>query len=378
MTSKRKIVHLTSAHPRYDTRIFIKQCRSLSNNGFEVSLIVADGKGDESSSGVAILDVGSPSSRFDRFFRITKLILKRALDIGGDVFHLHDPELIPIGIKLKKMGKIVLFDAHEDVPNQIRSKAYLNRFSQRLLSFLFSYYEIIQLRKFDYIVSATPTIRDKFTSRGLRSNDVNNYPIISEFGINTSVKDKSLPYVVYIGGLNKVRGTKEIVEAIEICRSDVRLVIGGRFEDPVFEERIKALPGWRRVDFRGWMSREQISGVLSGASAGLVTLHPTLSYIDSLPVKMFEYMAAEVPVVASNFPLWQRIVKEEECGVCVNPMSPNDIAKAIDYLILSPERVSKLGINGRLAVENHLNWQEEETKLLNIYYSVLKINPEIR
>jgi len=128
------ITHLTSAHPRYDTRIFLKECCSLAKV-YHVSLVVADGLGNEEKDGVGIYDVGIEEGRFGRIFQTTKKVLAKALELDSDLYHLHDPELIPVGLKLKKMGKRVIFDAHEDLPKQVMAKHYLNAFTKTILSF---------------------------------------------------------------------------------------------------------------------------------------------------------------------------------------------------------------------------------------------------
>jgi len=96
-----KVAHLTSAHPRFDTRIFVKQCCSLSKK-YQVYLVVADGLGDELNSNVNIVDVGQFRGRKDRIINATKAVYNEAKIIDADIYHLHDPELIPIGLKLKK------------------------------------------------------------------------------------------------------------------------------------------------------------------------------------------------------------------------------------------------------------------------------------
>jgi len=181
-----RIAHLTSVHPRYDTRIFLKQCRSLADAGFSVSLVVADGKGDEIISNISIFDVGKPKNRLDRMLSITRRIWSKANNLDCDIYHLHDPELIPIGLKLKKRGKKVIFDSHEDISKQILGKHYLNPLVRKIVSAVYAVYERSVLKKYDLLIAATPFIRDNLAVWHPRVIDIENYPVIEEFGNNNN------------------------------------------------------------------------------------------------------------------------------------------------------------------------------------------------
>jgi glycosyltransferase involved in cell wall biosynthesis len=106
---------------------------------------------------------------------------------------------------------------------------------------------------------------------------------------------------------------------------------------------------------------------MARSMAGLVTLHPVINYLDALPVKMFEYMAAGIPVIASDFPVWRDIIDASGCGICVDPFHPPAIAAAIDYLLLHPDQARRMGENGRRAVASQYNWNAEAAKLLAFY-----------
>jgi glycosyltransferase involved in cell wall biosynthesis len=333
-------------------------------------LIVADDMGDELKDGVHILDAGRLPGRLNRMFVTTRRIFRKAVTLNADVYHLHDPELIPIGLKLKRLGKKVLFDSHEDVPKQLLGKPYLGAISKRVWPGAYSLFERYACRRFDGIITATPFIRDKFLEINPRTLDVNNFPVIGEL-------DASVPWgekreeVCYVGGIESIRGIREVVRACGLLRTETRLHLAGTFSEPAVEAEVKAYPGWTRVNEHGFLDRDGVRRLLGRSVAGLVIFHPLPNHMDAQPNKMFEYMSSGVPVIASNFPLWREIVEGNGCGLCVDPLDPKAIAAAIDHLVSKPDIARRMGENGRQAVHEKYNWSIEERKLLDFYTGVM-------
>lgn len=370
MMQNHEVVHLTSVHTRYDTRIFHKMCASLTRHGLKVAIVVADGKGDEIKNGISILDVGASRGRFDRIRNAPKRVFNGAAALKADLYHLHDPELIPIGLKLKHLGHRVIFDSHEDVPMQILGKPYLNRPALLAIAKIFAAFEAWACTRLDGVIAATPFIREKFLSINPNTVDINNFPLLHEQEQQTAWADKQAE-VCYVGAIGKIRGIQEVCAAMGQVQSGARLNLAGRFGDHALEQAMQALPGWQRVDALGFLDRAGVRDVLCRSMAGLVTLHPVINYIDALPVKMFEYMSAGIPVIASNFPLWREIIAGNDCGLLVDPLNPAAIAEAIDKLVSNPTMAQRMGENGRRAVEERYNWGIEEQKLLAFYEQIL-------
>jgi len=368
--SSTKICHLTSVHPRYDIRIFHKECKSLSKEGFDVNLIVADGLGDETKDTIRIFDVGkSPSGRLVRFTKTVQKVYRKANQINAKIYHIHDPELLIIASRLKEKGCIVIFDSHEDVPLQILSKAYIPSRIRRLISNIFAKLEQRVVSKLDAVIAATPAILSKFSKINNNSVGVNNFPIIENHLPlrNWDLKERA---ICYVGGITESRGIRELIEAINYV--DGKLNLAGDYQPAKLRDELTRLKGWGKVEEYGYVDRIQIQHILNSSRIGMVTLHPNVNYLESLPIKMFEYMIAGLPVICSNFPLWQKIVEENKCGITVDPLDPKAISEATNYLLNEPNIAYKMGKNGRALIFEKYNWETESKKLIEMYEELVQ------
>ncbi|NET57865.1 MAG: glycosyltransferase family 4 protein [Symploca sp. SIO2E6] len=362
-----KICHLTSAHPPYDIRIFHKECQTLRQLDPELTLI-AQNPTDEVIASIQIRAFPPLKKRWQRLTNL-KNIYELALQTQAQIYHFHDPDLVLVGLMLKHQGKVVIYDIHEDVPRQTLAKEYIPQLLRPRLANCLEITENFAAKRFDALITATPHIRDRFQKIGGRSIDINNYPILSELYPSKINWLKKKPIVCYIGGISQLRGITEMVEAIG--QTNGQLLLAGRFETVQQRQQTMGMSGWSRVQELGYLPREEVAQTLAKSMAGLVVLRPAINYLDALPVKMFEYMAAGIPVIASNFPLWQNIIEGNHCGLCVDPLNPQAIAQAIQWIFDHPREAEQMGQNGRKAVEEKYNWETEAKKLLALYQELL-------
>ena len=368
---KNRICHISSAHTRSDIRIFIKQCQSIVKSDFEIYFLVIDQYPDENVNGVEIVNCSTENqkpNRFERMFYGPKMIQKKLNELTPDIVHFHDIELIFLSQKIKKKGIHVVYDVHEDTPSQILEKEYLPKWTRQILSKILNFIEKKISKKFDAIVTATPHIKTLFDNINPRVIVLNNYPLHDEL-FSTSINTTARTGFCFVGGITVIRGIKEVVASFKY--SNEYLHLAGKFQSTSFERTILEGNQMDKIKFHGFLQREEVSKLLENSIAGIVTFLPFPNHIKAQPNKLFEYMSAGLPVIASNFPLWKNIIEGNNCGICVDPTNPSQIAVAMNFLKENPEEAKIMGDNGRKAVLEKYNWENEEKKLIELYNTIL-------
>jgi len=368
-----KVAHLTSVHSPFDVRIFHKECKSLARHGYEVVLI-APHHADEIADGVKVKALKKCQGRLSRMTLGAWRMFWEALKQHADIYHIHDPELIPVALLLRMRGKQAIYDIHEDLPRTIPYKHYLPRWSRWPLMWIVERLENAACPYFTALITATSAIAERFRGKNSRITVVHNFPILDPHS-----PEPQFPWgqremaVVYIGSITRNRGIVELMEAMSMLPNNVplRLKLAGTFSPDEFQDEVHALPGWERVDYLGFLGRGQVADLLGRVRGGLLVLHPEENYLRSMPIKLFEYMAAEIPVIASDFPLWRQIIEEAGCGLLVDPLNPAAIAAAIERLHNHTAEAEKMGKRGRAALVLRYTWASEEQRLEQLYESLV-------
>ena len=364
---KFKIIHLTSVHPRYDVRIFYKMCISLVKKEHNVIQVVADGKGNELKDGVKILDVGNtPGGRLFRITRTVRLIYEKAKELDGDIYHLHDPELIPIGLKLKKLNKKVIFDAHEDYTLKIVSKNWIYPGLKKIISKLFFIYYNYTIKKFDGVIVAADTIKVNNNKKIIFRNLPN-----LNLKKNKVFKKNNDNIVLYTGGITEHRGIEQVIKAlIDSEFKNWKLVILGK-ESLKLKKKLKNELEDERIIYLGKVSYEEAIEWIYKSDLGVVVNQPVFTYNKALPNKLFEYMAYGLPVVCSNFNHWKEIVAKNNAGICCNPKDLVDIAGSIKKILLNKKLQRSMSNNGQKAIKKLYNLDKEIVILIQFYKEII-------
>jgi len=362
-----RICILTSVHPPFDGRIFHKEAKTLVKAGYDVTLIAQHNK-EEVVEGVKIVPLPKPRNRFERMTRVVWKLIILALKEKADVYHFHDPELIFAGLILRLSGEKVIYDVHEDVSQQILTKDWIRSYIVRkIVSFFFKGFENLSCVFFNGIVTATPDIEKKFPSQ--KTITLRNFPILELIDKAKPLNiDKRKPVIIYVGGLTKIRGIKEIIQSMEFVGDKAELWLLGKWENEEFKKECENLKGWRYTKYLGLKPLEEVYVYLKSADIGLHCVYNIKRYMVGLPIKVFEYAAARLPIIISDSAYWRN--EFDGCALFVDPKNPKDIASKILQLLEYDKLRSKLAKRGRKIVLEHCNWDQESNKLLELYKNI--------
>lgn len=357
-------------HVPSDTRILYRECATLAAAGYEVVLVATEGK-VSLPPGVRLHTVPAPRNRVERMLRTVWDIYRAAVEERADVYHFHDPELMGIGLLLRLRGARVVFDVHEDIPYDIADKPWIAAPLRRPVAGLAAMALRTLQRCYSAVVTATPAIARRFRHRHVVV--VHNYPALDELGEPAEIEFSQRPRsVVYVGSITELRCAEEMVRAMASAAipPDVRLRLAGSFETDALESRLHSMPGWDRVDYVGYCQRSRMQALLSSVRAGLLLFRPAANHDEAIPNKLFEYLAAGLPVIISNTMQCCSIVREHECGLVVDPADVESIARAILFLIDNPAAAQAMGERGRMLVRERFQWTSEANKLTKLYAEI--------
>lgn len=364
------VCHITTVHIAKDIRIYHKECKALAEAGYDVKLVVVNAKDTKSDyQGVEIINVPvDASSKVKRILNAPKKARAVAESLNADVYHFHDPELLFEARRLRKKGFRVIYDVHEDVPRQIMSKAWIPKLVRGTMSSIIKVVEWYVVQRLNAVVTVVQTIVKRFEPINQNVILVQNFPQLEVLPEPAPWENKT-GQVCYVGDYTRIRGINELLQAVAL--TDRKLTMAGRWSDKGLAKECEERGYPNGFKELGFVTRDEVQRVYANSKIGTVLFHPVPNHIDALPNKLFEYMAAGIPVIASNFGWLKKIVEQHNCGLAVDPQNPKEIADAINWLCDNDDESRQMGERGRKAVEESYNWASEEEKLIGLYSKIL-------
>lgn len=371
MPNNTRVCHITTVHGPFDDRIFLKECISLKKAGYEVFLVCKI-ESDRTCEGVQLRSFRPSTSRPARIlFDVWKAAFK-ALKTKSKIIHLHDPELLQTTWLFRLFGKKVIFDSHENVPGQILSKTWIGSLTKRkIISSLYAGYENFAILFCSGVISVTEEITNRFPKN--KRQLIRNFPRLDLVRSATPAQaTKTKPVVIYAGGLSRIRGIKECIDAMEKLNGEAELWLLGPWSDEQYKKECESLSGWKYCRYHGNILPDEVFNWYKHADIGIALLYPETNYLHSLPIKAFEYMAAGLPIIMSDFPYWQKHFSE--AALFVDPKDSAGIASTIDQLLKNSTWRKELSEIAARTAELKYSWENESLQLIQFYKRIIRGN----
>lgn len=355
-----QVAHVTTVHRPSDTRIAMKECEALVRSGIETCLIAQEGT-PPPVDGLTYVRLPKRIGRIQRVLRGSTDAWRALKVLQPAVVQVHDPELIPLAILFKLRHNVkVVYDSHEELPKQIMGKEYIPRLLRRPMAAIGALLEKLADKFLDGIVAATPAIARNY--RNENTILVQNYPWRDSYDESYTPVIPDENRAVYVGAISLERGAREMIESVQQVREPAELILAG----PMSSSAKELLRGTKseRVKYVGSLPVTDIPNLLATTTVGLVLFHALPNHVEAQPTKIYEYMAAGRPFIASNFPAWIDSFGDLKCGLFVDPTNVTEIKNAIESLVVDRKMAKEMGVRGREAFCTRFVFDVEAPRLL--------------
>ncbi|MBP2144644.1 glycosyltransferase involved in cell wall biosynthesis [Methanofollis sp. W23] len=371
---------LTTVHAPFDDRIFHKEAKSLAKVYDVVLIAPSDEVINTRIDGVRVITVKKPKDKLLHPLTLWRVFIA-GLKQDCDVYHCHEPSSLLVATMLKFIRrKKIIYDVHEYYPSIIAGDLLFPPIIRPFIHRIADIGETLMARCADAIIIVRDDLKKRFST--VSNRDVETIFVYPDSRLFLEIERSPALYsprsVIYEGGVDiRKRGLDKYLYALKS--------LSKKYPDIIFKI-VGVIPGsdleWANqfvmrnglesnFDVHDWVNYADVPKYLVNSGVGVILFQP-VSYnnIMGIPNKLFDYMAAGIPVVASNNPNISRIVEDSNCGILVDPMDDHMIADAIDYLFENPDVARQFGKNGRDAIKTKYNWINMEKKLLGLYKKI--------
>ena len=371
---RRRVCIIAPVHAWDDVRVFHKEAVTLAAAGYDVVLL-AQTRERLAAQRVQVKGVWAPRTPRALRFLCLPLVLVQALVQRSDVYHLHNPDTLPLCVALKLLGRRVVYDTHEDFSRRIEIRAWIPRALRSLVSGGVVRAEQVVAKLADRTIATQACVAARLGERAV----VIANPPRADAALLQRVKAKSAAAgrsthdglrAIYVGLVSENRGLFDMIDAAELVNAEhpMRLRIIGPAV-PGELEKARLQPGWRHVEYLDRMPQEEVFVHIAESDVGLAVLHDAADFSRADPNKLYEYMAFGKAFIASNFPEWKSRLRGTDGGWFISPGSVEELASALKAAT-DPELRKRKGEAGAAFVRTY-NWEKESEKLIGIYREIL-------
>ncbi|MCB9472476.1 MAG: glycosyltransferase family 4 protein [Candidatus Delongbacteria bacterium] len=376
---------LTTGHGPADDRVYYKEVLSLLKRPDELWL-AAPGTAEEWAKvdeRVQRISLGAARGVGGRLRAIPRAIARmRAL--RPDVIHFHDYELllaVPF-LRLLTRARLV-YDAHEMYPDQVQLSDRIPNWLKPFGTWLVHHFERGMVRLCHAIITADQPVADSFAATGVPCEVIYNFPRLELFVPDPERVDQiraersGRRLLIYQGSMGIDRGLLQMIESMDAVRRthpETLLLLVGNLRPALRTnvDRLIAELGLKdHVECVGWVAHSDVVNWIAAADLGLVPFLPVEKYRKNIPVKQFEYMACQLPVIGADLPPIRRFLDTSAAGVLYPAGDRPALQECLLNVLADPSGMTRMGKAGRKAVEEHWNWDRMEVVLLDLYREIL-------
>jgi glycosyltransferase involved in cell wall biosynthesis len=371
---KPRVLLLSTVHPPTDPRIMYKIAPSLSQD-YEVICALPDLAGHSAENSIQTVRLPFYQHLILRILLCHPVLLWQCLRFRPAIVHIFVPELIPVAFLFQWFGAKVIYEVQENLYKKFQIKRYNKAFPYQVL---FRFFDRAARKNFNCLFTEHAYLNE-YKKLPLISAVVHNYvsiPFIDTYYGKHQKLTKTPPVLFYCGVISMERSFEILIAALFLLKSKYpgfKMHLFGKTQ--FAEHEAENLPHFKKIRqhlvFHGYKDLKEALVYARGATAGIALLKPVADYMDSYTTKIFEYMAMQLPVITSDFPLYKEVIEKSECGFCISPYNPEILSEKIAWLIDHPAQAQVMGEKGRKAAESHFNWAKEEAVLLLFYKDLL-------
>lgn len=374
----RSIAIVTSIHPDFDSRIW-KHARSMAAAGWRVELVAPwVRRSEQIPGGIRTHFFGRVTSRPVRPVAIPVRIARKLLPIVGgcDIVHFHDIDILP-WMSILSLSKHVVYDVHEDYPEEMMVREWVPQALRRPFAKTLEVGQRIFARPIRNIVLTQPELDPEFKGNRFRKILIYNYASIDLMNGWTDDYLSRPPTVAFIGSQHTNNGTDlliDIAARVRRVRPDVRFIASDRFPNTGIRSAALARIAELGADNLELIPNVRPHELMSVLNRSTIAISPNLrvkQQIRGAHNKIYEFMAASLPIVLSDLPRQVEVVGGSNCGLLARPEEPDSFVDAIVRLVDNPRFARELGENGQRAFRERYSWESQMPRLLDLYDRIL-------